>query len=143
MAQRIEDVDILRMRAAGMDYGEISEALGVSRSTAHTHVQRAIEQARRDMAAIAQDRLALADARLEWMIEKVSRMIAVDCSASVFDDKKYKIVIGLLERQAKTLGYDRVKDANKGTDDWMTTASPEKLKEYAEELGLRVPSTFD
>ncbi len=145
MPQRMEDVDILRMRAEGKDYGEIAETLGISRSSAHTAVQRAIEQARRDMAAIAQDRLALADVRLEWMIERVSRMIAADCESDppLFDEKKYKVVIGLLERQAKTLGYDRVKDANRGTDDWMATASPDKLREYAEELGLKVPTTFD
>lgn len=130
------------LRVRGKTYAEIAEALGISRATAHACVQRAIEQARRDVAKTAQERLAVADARIEWLIDRVARMIATD---ECFDDKKYKIVISLLERQAKMLGYDRgaKKDGYDETGDWMETAAPEKLREYAEELGLRVPSTFD
>lgn len=140
MAQRIDDVDILRLRAEGMGHVEIAAALGCTTSVVSAQLARAREQARRDMANIAGERLVVADARIEWMLDKVAKMIASDIG---FDDKKYKVAIALLERQAKMLGYDRQPDPNKGTEDWMEKASKEKLVEYAEELGLSVPTTFD
>lgn len=129
----MEDADILRLRAEGLGYGEIAERLKISRSTAHDAVQKAVESARREMAGIAAERLAVADARIEWLIDKVARMIATD---EKFDDRKYKVVISLLERQAKMLGYDKEKarGPHEDTGDWLATASEEKLREYANEL---------
>lgn len=130
---------IVGLRAEGKTYQEIADELGFSFTTVRREIEAYTADARERAADIAAERMALADARIEWLIERVSKAIATD---EGFDAKKYKIAIELLTRQARLLGYDREPQAATTGDNWLNTAPPPELKRYAKELGLEIPETF-
>ncbi len=135
-----DDSEILAMKAAGKTNAEICEHFGIDGTELRERLTDAAADFRRRLADVAEGRALLADARIEWMLEKLTAMIASD---SVFDDRKWKVAILLLDRQAKLFGLDKAKESSVDLSLKSFDGVPEaKLKEYATDLGLNLPETF-
>ncbi len=135
-----DDARIVEMKAQGHTHKEIAAELGIPVRTVADRLKDAAMDARRRVAEVAEERAAMQDARVEWLIQKVSEMIRTD--GAVFDEKKWKVAIQLLERQAKLFGIDRAKDAGDRAGDWLSSATEQTLRDEAEKLGLKIPEKF-
>jgi len=131
--------DVLALRAQGKTYPEIGSALGLSPSQVREAIDEATAETRERISELADERMVTADARIEWLLDKVSKLIAEDQG---FDEKKYKVAIALLERQARLLGYDRRTEPGAIGGNWLDGQPPSKLRQIADDLGLKLPDAF-
>lgn len=136
-----KDAEIFALKAKGKTYKEISEALGIDPVELRERFRDAAADLRRRLADVAEERALVADYRIEWLLEKLAKMIDLD--ADSFDEKKWKTFLALLERQAKMFGYDKQREVSKDpARDAFAAAKISKLREYARDLGLTIPETF-
>jgi len=92
--QAILDTEALRLRSNGLTYQKVADSLGVSKSTAHERVQRALaaipKEAVDEYRKLENERL---DELLEFVLKKAhdpenkSAMFAVDRALAIFERK--------------------------------------------------------
>lgn len=94
---------VLQMKLAGATYPEIAEAMGISLSTAHGDVQRALKDIPRDEAAQMrqEESLSLDRMKRELWAEAMDRDVSIIQRLPLFDR-----LLKLSDRRAKLLGID-------------------------------------
>ena len=100
--QAILDTEALRLRSKGLTYQKVADSLGVSKSTAHERVQRALAAIPKE--AVEEYR-KLETERLDTMLERVMEKVTHDDGKSGFLFAVDR-ALAIMDRRAKLLGLD-------------------------------------
>jgi len=100
--QAILDTEALRLRSNGLTYQKVADSLGVSKSTAHERVQRALAAIPKE--AVEEYR-KLETERLDTMLERVMEKVTHDDGKSGFLFAVDR-ALAIMDRRAKLLGLD-------------------------------------
>ena len=100
--QAILDTEALKLRSNGLTYQKVADYLGVSKSTAHERVQRALAAIPKE--AVEEYR-KLETERLDTMLERVMEKVTHDDGKSGFLFAVDR-ALAIMDRRAKLLGLD-------------------------------------
>ena len=100
--QAILDTEALKLRSNGLTYQKVADSLGVSKSTAHERVQRALAAIPKE--AVEEYR-KLETERLDTMLERVMEKVTHDDGKSGFLFAVDR-ALAIMDRRAKLLGLD-------------------------------------
>lgn len=91
---------VVELRMEGATYALIGARLGISQTAAHRHCERAMAEARAEIAAAAEELRSLQYSRLERLLQAVWNS-AIEGNHPAIDR-----ALRILEREAKLLGLD-------------------------------------
>lgn len=133
---------VMDLRMQGRNRNDIAEILGISQCSVHRHIKEQIQAIRMNTEELAEEMFLLHQERLEELYALVKQELD---KMEGFDDKPFKLLIVILERQAKLLGLDVTpargeRNAPKGS--WLDDATPHELIAEVESYGFHVDERF-